>query len=126
MKQSWKGALLSGLVLPGAGQLSQKRYLKGVILILLVTTSLLAIVVKATSQALSLLEKAESGGGTVDMVAIATSASQSSAVSGDLLIRGSLLVLIACWLVGVVDAYLTGRKLDRAEQAGRQRAEDFR
>ena len=114
MKKSTKGALLSALVLPGAGQLWLKHYIRGIAFILLTSACLAVVVVEATRQAVGILEKIEAQGGAVDLVAIANSASHSSA-SSDQVFAASLLML-ACWVVGSVDAYLMGRRQDLAEE----------
>lgn len=121
MKRSLKGALLSALVFPGAGQLWLKRYLRGTAFALSVSASLAVIILKAVHQALAILERAETEGGALDMAAITDAATRAAAGSGP----GSNLALIALvvlWVAAVVDAYLVGRRLDLAEQAQRPAA----
>ena len=55
MNNALKGALLSGLVFPGLGQVNLKHYKRGIALMLIVSISLLVIVVKAVLQALTIL-----------------------------------------------------------------------
>jgi TM2 domain-containing membrane protein YozV len=117
MKKSLKGALLSGLVFPGAGQLWLKYYFRGIALIIAVTASLGLIVVKATQQAYAILEKAEAEGATVDLTAILNSSSHTAGGAEDFLSRAASALLVICWVIGIVDAYLMGRKMDRIEQA---------
>jgi TM2 domain-containing membrane protein YozV len=120
MKKSLKGALLSGLIFPGAGQLWLKHRIRGLALIVAVTVSLAVIVIKSVQQALAILEKIESEGGAVDLVAILNSASQASATSDDFIIKSATMVLIAGWVLSIIDAYLLGRKKDLADQAREQ------
>lgn len=126
MKKSVKGALLSGIIFPGLGQLWQKHYLRGFALAAAVMASLAVIAMEAARQAYAILEKAEAEGGAVDMVAILSSASRASATPGDPKTSAALAVLLLCWGVGIVDAYLAGRKLDRQptaqQEGGRQPA----
>jgi hypothetical protein len=117
MKKSLKGALLSGLVLPGVGQLWLKHYMRGIALIGVFLTATAVIVTKAAQQAFAILEKIESEGGAVDLVAIVHSASRPSANSGDFTFKAASLVLILSWIVGIIDAYLVGRKKDLADQS---------
>jgi len=111
MRKSVKAALLSGLVFPGAGQLWLKCYLRGASLIVLVMVCLAVIVQKASQQAYQILEKMESQTGAVDMVALLQSASKAP---DDLMTTSASTILVICWLIGMVDAYIAGRKKDRA------------
>lgn len=112
---------MSGLVFPGAGQLWLKYYLRGTVLIVGVLGSFAVVVVKATSQAVSILEKAETEGGAVDLVAILKSASEVSS-SSDFMTKAASAVMVLCWIVGIIDAYLMGRKKDLADQAKASRS----
>lgn len=114
MKKSLKGALLSGLVFPGAGQLWLKYYLRGIALIVVVSACLAVIVAKASQQAFAILEKMESEGGAVDMVAMLKSA---SSVHNDSITTPVSAVLLLCWIIGMVDAYIMGRKQDLADRS---------
>jgi TM2 domain-containing membrane protein YozV len=113
MKKSLKAALLSGLIFPGVGQFWLKHALRGIALVAAVSASLAVIVVKVSQQAFAILEKIESEGGAVDLVAIANTANASSSADGAIKIAS--LVLVACWVISTVDAYLLGSKKDREE-----------
>jgi len=115
MRNSVKGALLSALVLPGAGQLWLKHYLRGFALIATVSVAFAVVALKAFRQALSILEQIETAGGAVDLVAIMGSASHSSALSDGFMSASTLMVV--CWVVGIVDAYVVGNRQDLAEQS---------
>jgi len=114
MKKSLKAALLSGLIFPGVGQIWLKHALRGIVLVAAVSASLAVIVVKVSQQAFAILEKIESEGGAVDLVAIANTANASS--SHDSAIKIASLVLVACWVVSMIDAYVMGSKQDREDQ----------
>ncbi|MCP3953777.1 MAG: hypothetical protein GY697_16395 [Desulfobacterales bacterium] len=116
MKNAIKGMLLSGLVLPGLGQVILKSYKRGIALMLLVLIAFITIVVSAARQAIVVLEKVESQGGGVDMESISQAATQAAVTADHLLYNIALLAVIVCWLVGMVDAYTTGKKIDRGEQ----------
>jgi hypothetical protein len=119
MKKSLKGALLSGLVFPGLGQLWLRRYLLGMTLLIAVCAATAIVVGKVSHEALRLVEKTEAEGGTVDVVAIVNSAgSVSSAADGTT--RAAMMLMVLCWIIGVVDAYLAGRKADRAAGGGQR------
>ena len=114
MKKSLKGALLSGLLFPGTGELWLKHPVRGVLLIAGVLLSLAAIVTKVGQQALAMLEKLETEGGAVDLVTIVNLAHATS--YDDLTVKIASLVLVGCWVVSIIDAYYLGSKKDLAEK----------
>jgi len=118
MKKSLKGALLSGLIFPGAGQLWLKHTVRGIGFIIAVALSLAVIVMKVAGQALAMLEKIESEGGAVDLLAIVNSANASS--YHDAAIKYATLALLLSWVASIADAYLLGQKKDQ-EDLGRVR-----
>jgi len=120
MSNSLKAALLSGLVFPGIGQVVLKRYRRGVVLMLIVLACLLIVVAKAVQQAFSILKQIELAGGTINVDAILNVATQSSTNSDSLLFNSILLLIIVCWILGVVDAYRIGKKRDLEEQSTSQ------
>jgi hypothetical protein len=117
MKNSLKGSLLSGLVFPGLGQVILKHYKRGISLMLTVSAGLLVIIVKAVQQAVTILEKIESGGGAIDMSTVSKAATQASTTSDSLIFNLVLLLIIFCWIFSVVDAYRIGKKKDLEEQS---------
>jgi len=117
MNNSLKGALLSGVVFPGLGQIILKHYKRGIALMLTVLASLLVIVVKAVQQALTILEKINLEGGAINMSTISNIATQASTTFDSLIFNFVLLLMIFCWVIGVVDAYIIGKKKDLEEQS---------
>jgi len=115
MNNSLKGALLSGLIFPGLGQVVLKAYKRGAVIMLTVLVSLSVIVVKAVQHVLAILEKIESAGGAISMSTISNAATQASTTSGSLTVNLLLLLVILCWIIGVVDAYRIGKKKDIQE-----------
>ncbi|MFH2119839.1 MAG: hypothetical protein ABIJ25_05510, partial [Pseudomonadota bacterium] len=67
MKSAIKAALLSALVFPGLGQMYLKRYVRGLIPMVLTLTGLGVLITQATVGALQELEKMQSQGGLVDL-----------------------------------------------------------
>jgi hypothetical protein len=112
MKNSLKGALLSGLVLPGLGQVALKHYRRGAVIMLAVLVSLSGIVVLALQDARTILEKIELEGGLIDMGTISDAASRVSGSSGSINYNLLLLLIVAIWVIGTIDAYRIGRKKD--------------
>lgn len=120
MNNSLKGAFLSGVVFPGLGQVILKHYKRGAVLILVVSASLLVILVKVVGQAFAILEKIESEGGAINMSTISKAATQASTTSESLIFKLLLLLIIFCWIIGVVDAYRIGRKKDIEDRLATQ------
>lgn len=115
MNNSLKGAFLSGLIFPGLGQVVLKHYKRGAVIMITVLVGLSIFVVKAVQQALAILEKIESEGGVISMSTISDAATQASAASGSFTLNLALLLVILCWIIGVVDAYIIGKKKDIEE-----------
>ena len=115
MPNALKAALLSGLAFPGLGQLVLKHYKRGIALMLVVLACLMAIVIKGVQQSLAILEKIASEGGVIDIKTVSSAASQASTTSSSLIFNLGLLLIIICWMIGVVDAYRIGKKKDIAE-----------
>ena len=117
MKNSIRGALFSGLVFPGLGQIVLQRYLRGAIIVLTVLISLSIIVMKTVANALAIVDKIESENGMINLSKISETATQMSTTSADLLLNSLLIMLLICWVFGTVDAYRIGRKIDAGESA---------
>ena len=115
MKNSLKAVLLSGLVLPGLGQVALRHYRRGITFILAASIILSVIVVKAVQQAFSILEKIVAEGGVINTDTIMNAVTQASTPSQNLTFKLLFCLLVLCWIIGVVDAYRVGRKKDIEE-----------
>lgn len=115
MSNALKGALLSGLVLPGLGQIVLKQYRRGMLIMLAVFASLSVIVVETVQQALAILEQIELQGDAIDMTAISNAAARESVQSGGVALNLLLLFVIVCWVAGTIDAYRLGKRKDREQ-----------
>ncbi len=120
MKKSLKGVLLSGLVFPGCGQFVMKHYIRGVALMIIGSLCLLVIGMKVLQQAFVVLEKIEYGGGAIDMSEVINAVGLVDTTSDDVTYKFASLLLLFCWIIGIIDAYRSGRKKDRKEQQQRQ------
>ena len=67
---------------------------------------------KAVEQALFILETLDLEGGAVSLGAITDAATRASANSWSLGYNIFLLLIIGCWLISIVDAYLLGKRKD--------------
>jgi len=113
MKKSIKGAVFSGLVFPGLGQVVLKRYRRGFILMFVTLASIMAIAIKIVQLALTILENIGMNGTDVDVQAITQEASRVISASDSTLYQLCMLVIIACWIFGTIDAYRIGKEMDR-------------
>jgi len=107
-----KGTLLSGVVLPGLGQVVLKCYKRGIALMLIVLVCLGTLVVTAVRRALAILQQLDLYGGMVDIHAISSAAARASRPTDSLMFSALVLVILFCWVFSVIDAYRIGRKLD--------------
>lgn len=113
MKQSLKGALLSGLVFPGLGQVALGAKKRGWWLILTAILSFVVIVVSAVQKALAVIEKLAAEGKPLDVQSIIEVAASASTTPGSVMFNLFFLILIFCWLFSIVDAYRIGGRMDR-------------
>jgi TM2 domain-containing membrane protein YozV len=117
MKNSLKGALLSGLVFPGLGQIALKHYWRGFALMLAVMAGLYIMIMTAVQQAYAILDSIEAEGGVPDSNTISQAAAQAAAASDTPMITAATVLIIICWIVGIIDAYRIGKKKDLEGQA---------
>ncbi len=116
MRKSLKGALLSGLVFPGYGQFVMKYYIRGIALMFICLTGLVVIGMKVRQQIFLVLEKIEYGDGAIDMSQILDAVDLVGTSSDDLIYRFASLLLLFCWIIGIIDAYRIGWRKDLEEQ----------
>ena len=116
MKQSIKGALLSGLVYPGSGQLILGRIFAGVTFVILTTIGFGVLIYRIAKrvhrildQVLPMLAKDD-----LDFSKIIDSMDQSPYSSWDVELISSVLVVI-CWVCAAVHAYFVGKRIDNQE-----------
>ncbi len=105
MHRGFVAALLSALVWPGAGQLYNREFKKGALLIGL-TLLVAAVVIIATAAEVTRQLPADIGDLDADVVRTLP-AQVLAARTGTLLV--SSLLLLAAWGYGILDAYFGGR-----------------
>ena len=116
MKNASKGALFSGLLFPGLGQIVLGHRLRGAVIVVTVLASLSLFVMKAVENALAIVEQMELQGGPISMQDVTDAANQASATSADITLNLTLIVILFCWVAGTIDAYRLGRKMDLMEE----------
>ncbi len=114
MNNALKGALLSGVIFPGLGQVILKHYKRGIVLMFTVFASLMVIALKAVQHTLAILDKIELEGGVIDIKTITDAAARTSSPSDSLIYNAGLLLIVICWIFGTVDAYRIGKKKDQS------------
>lgn len=113
IKNALKGALLSGLVLPGLGQLAQKRYRAAAALLLSSLVGLVVMIMVAVRQVRAVLDRLAAAGGHADLKSISAAAARVAPGAERWLFDASLLLMMGVWVVGVFDAIRGGRRMDR-------------
>jgi hypothetical protein len=112
VNKSLKGALLSGLVMPGLGQIFLKRYGRGIIQMVAASACMAAIITEAVKRALAILANIDLEGGMMDVSTISDAVTQATTKSDSFLFNLLLLAMALCWIISIVDAYRIGRKED--------------
>ena len=120
MNNALKGALWSGVIFPGLGQVILKHYKRGIVLVFTVFAIMIVIVLKAVQHASAVLEKVEVEGVVIDIQTITDAATQASSTSDNLIYNLGFLLIVVCWIFGIVDAYRIGKKKDLEEQSTSQ------
>ena len=85
-----------------------KLYLRGSMLILFTLIALSVIVTVAVRRALSIVDSINGGEIPVETGAITELVSNSISSADNLTVNISLLVVGACWVVGIIDSYRLG------------------
>ena len=117
MKTATKAALLSGLVFPGTGQIYLKRSRRGLTIMALACSGIVAIIWIATIRALEILERIQNQLDKVDMEAITNLALATSADHSSVYYKPILLFIACCWIFSIIDAYRTRKEKELSEKA---------
>jgi hypothetical protein len=116
MKKSLRGALLSGLVFPGLGQIALNQKARGMALIFIIFVSFVVMIAKGTQIALGVLGKINAEGKALDMQTITAVSERAVSASDSYIMHGAIVLIILCWFFGVIDAYRIGKKLDKEQK----------
>lgn len=112
LKRATKAALLSGLVFPGVGHLVLKHYVRGSILMLGSLAALWILVSVTVERAQSIVDRIVGGEIPMDAGAITQAVTDSSQGPDSLMSNAAFIVLVACWVIGIIDSYRAGRRLE--------------
>jgi len=108
MKRSSKAALLSGLVFPGIGHMVLKQYPRGSVLMLSALVAFSVIVTRLFQRALIVVDHINSGEIPIETRAITEAIANSASSADSLIVNISVIILGACWLIGIIDSYKLG------------------
>ena len=108
MTRSTKAALLSGLIFPGIGHMVLKHYLRGLVLMLSALIATSVIVAELFRRAMTIVDRINSGDIPVETGAIVEMVSNSTNGAYSPIVNISVIVLGACWLIGIIDSYRLG------------------
>jgi TM2 domain-containing membrane protein YozV len=122
MKTSIKAALWSAFVFPGLGQMYLKRYLRGLVPMLLVLAGLGILIAQAVVVALKALEQIDLQGVVMDMKAVSDLAAKSAA-GGDSYSSLILLGIALCWFLSIIDAYRLGKEKEQRTEPNQAKVE---
>jgi len=108
MNKAMKAALLSALVLPGAGHLLLKKYITAVILAGASVASRYFLVATEIEKALRITEKIQSGEVPRDVATITELIARQTTGPEAQLPNIATAVLCIAWLIGIIDSYRVG------------------
>ena len=113
MSKSLKAALLSALVFPGIGHFSLKKPLQGSLLSGIAIVCLYFLLAAVVDIAQGLSVKIQSGEIPFDVTTINELVHQQLAGNDGQLVNIPSLLLMICWVVGVIDAFRIGWSQDK-------------
>ena len=108
MTRASKAALLSALVFPGAGHMLLQQYLRGSALMLSALIAFYIIVRSIFERALTIVDQISAGDIPADTGAIADMVTSSANDANGLAENVALIILLLCWLIGIIDSYRLG------------------
>jgi hypothetical protein len=85
-----------------------KQYLRGSVLMLSTLVALSLIITRIFQRALTIVDRINSGDIPVETGAIAEMVSNSTSGADSLVESAAVIVLGACWLIGIIDSFRLG------------------
>lgn len=113
MKKYIKTTLLSAFVFPGAGHLYLKHYIPGIILISTTGAGVFYVIYTLIQTALSIVDKIQTGAVPPDITAISQLLLNRSDASESFLFNMATIVVMICWIIGIIDSYRIARRQDQ-------------
>jgi TM2 domain-containing membrane protein YozV len=111
MKVSYKAALLSAFVFPGAGQLYLKRYWRGLVIMFFAFAGLGYMIWSATVSALNRLDEVmvKMQGGTTNLKELSDIVG-SKTLTADPYYDVIFYIIVCLWIFAIIDAYRIGKQ----------------
>lgn len=113
MNKSSKAVLLSALVFPGTGHFYLKKTLHGFYLAGSAIIALYFQITKSVESAQQINDKIERSDVPLDVGTISELVSNSPTGADALLLKIATVILVVCWLIGIIDSYRVGRAQDK-------------
>ncbi len=107
MKKSIKAALISALVFPGAGHLYLRRYVPGILLILIAAAATYFLMSGVVNEAFNVADKLVNNDTSLDVAHITQLVQQQSQRSSQSMNIATITIFIV-WIIGIVDSYRVG------------------
>jgi len=115
MNKAIKAALISAFVCPGGGHFYLKKYATGTLISVAMLSGLLYLLNQAVERAHQISDRILSGELPLDINVIYPLITQAPPNSQASMINIATSVFIFAWLVGVIDSYRLGHRMDKAE-----------
>jgi len=112
MRKSIKAALYSGLVFPGTGHFSLKRYQRGMIFFAPTMLSLLLLIHYSLGKAYAIADQITLGKIPLDTEAITNLIAAPPTGTELLRLQIATWTIIVCWIVSIVDSFRLGKIAD--------------
>ncbi len=125
MKNSLKAALLSALVLPGAGQIMLKRYFSGAVFALISMVALFVIVAKIVKLSTVIISKINSGALDQSSNGMIGILSNSMVEANTGVMNTAFLIYIGVWILSILDAYRVGDLVDKKQDRNNSASFNF-
>ncbi|MBU1171479.1 MAG: hypothetical protein KKD44_18145 [Proteobacteria bacterium] len=117
MNYTFKGLMYSGLIFPGSGHIVLKRTYRGLPFLFSATGGLVTLVVQSSRIALEMVSKLEPVTGQIDLSMIMNIVDQAMASVHSTSFNLAFMIILASWVLGMVDVFFIGRQMDTKEKA---------
>ena len=117
MRKSLKAALLSALVFPGSGHLFLRCYARALVLFAITAAALADFIYRAWLIAEAIqaqLTHEIENGGMIDLPTLVAHATAALDRIDNQPFTLATMVMLICWLIGIVDSYRVGEQRERA------------
>lgn len=119
MRKSITAALLSALVFPGAGHLYLRSYLPGSFLLVISAAAFIDFIRRAWHEAELIREQLIdqiNAGGIIDLEVLIRHTTASLDHIDRQPFTLATFILLACWLIGIIDSHRLGKKIEEASK----------